>query len=306
MKSKLTILAVCLLTAALLAGCAADPSAPAAETTQGIVLETQAPVPETTVPVVTEPVVKEAPTEAPFEVTINPVITGEQTQVTVTTADEFLAAIAPDTEIILDATMIDLSTAAGYGETDGEYYQWREEFDGPGLYIVGVSNLTIRGASDDHNATVISCDPRYAHVLSFENCSNIHVKGFTAGHSKEAGACHGGVLAFINSQDVLIEDCGLFGCGTWGVWGENSRDIQVANSEIYECSTCGLYLSSCRDIQVDGTTFRDLGWIWTGTLQEPANEYIPGVAFQLYDCQNITFNGEPAPEFMTLKEMGLE
>ena len=61
-----------------------------------------------------------------------------QNTVTVTTADEFLASIAPNTEIIVDAELIDWSTANGYGKTNGEYYRWEDPFDGPELIITGL------------------------------------------------------------------------------------------------------------------------------------------------------------------------
>ena len=98
-----------LLVLLLLTGCSAPeeketeaPTQPPTETSapvQTLPETSEAPVPETT----------EAPTEetVPYEATITPVITSAQTQVTVTTADEFLAAIAPDTEIIVDAPLID-------------------------------------------------------------------------------------------------------------------------------------------------------------------------------------------------------
>ena len=284
MKSKLLSIAGLFLVIALLAGCgaagseAASTAAPSVETVQ-----TETTEPETTLPETTAAPETEAPTEAakPFSVEIIPVITTQQTQVRVTTADEFLAAIAPDTEIVLDAALIDLSTAAGYGKTNGEYYHWNEEYDGPGLYISGVSNLTIRGGGEDHNANVISSDPRYAYVLTFENCSNIHIAGFTAGHSKEPGYCAGGVLAFRNSQDILVEDCGLFGCGTIGVMGESTKNMQIVSNDIYECSVGGVEFSNCDDVNVDCNTFRDLG----------------GPEFRVYGCGTITCNGEPVWDF---------
>ena len=61
---------------------------------------------------------------------VTPVATGNQIQVHVSTVDELLAALAPDTEIILDEEFYDLSTATGYGETSTEYYYWEEVFDG--------------------------------------------------------------------------------------------------------------------------------------------------------------------------------
>lgn len=259
-----------------------------AKTDPDVIASTQEIPPETTVSAidVVQPTVQEE-TEAstentePFVIEIKPVITETQNQVTVTTVDEFLAAIAPNTEIIVDAELIDLSKAAGYGKTDGDYYYWAEAYDGPELYIAEVSNLTIRGAGEDHTVNVISSVPRYSNVLNFFNCANIMVKGLTVGHTEEPGYCLGGVLFFMNSQDILVENCGLFGCGTLGVKAESSKNIQIINNDIYDCSVGGVELTNCDDVNVDGNTFRDLG----------------GEIFRVYKCKNITCNGEPVHDF---------
>ena len=224
-----------------------------------------------------------APSEepTPFVVEIKPVITETQNQVTVTTVDEFLAAIAPNTEIIVDAELLDLSTAEGYGKNKTDYYDWAEAYDGPELYITAVSNLTIRGAGEDHTVNVISSVPRYSNVLNFFNCSNIMVKGLTAGHTEEPGYCQGGVLFFLNCQDILVEDCGLFGCGTLGVKADSSKKIQIINNDIYDCSVGGVELTNCDDVNVDGNTFRDLG----------------GSEFRVYGCGIVTCNGERVHDF---------
>ena len=259
-----------------------------AKTDPDVIASTQEIPPETTVSAidVVQPTVQEE-TEAstentePFVIEIKPVITETQNQVTVTTVDEFLAAIAPNTEIIVDAELIDLSKATGYGKTNGDYYYWEEEFDGPELFIAEVSNLTIRGSGEDHNANVISSVPRYSDVLNFFNCSNIMVTGLTAGHTVEPGYCVGGVLFFMNCQDVLVEDCGLFGCGTLGVKAESSKNIQIINNDIYDCSVGGVELTNCDDVNVDGNTFRELG----------------GPNFRVYGCGTITCNGERVHDF---------
>ncbi|MGN0977052.1 MAG: right-handed parallel beta-helix repeat-containing protein [Faecousia sp.] len=286
MKSNKLMITAALLSLSLLAGCASSTAAQETQTTPPeSIPETIAVTPETTSPVVVpeEPKATEAaPGEtAPFQVEITPVITQTQNQVTVSTADEFLAAIASNTEILLDAELIDLSEAAGYGQTDGDFYYWSEGYDGPELRIANVSNLTIRGTGENHDANVLSCVPRYAYVLTFENCSNIYTVGFTAGHTKEPGSCMGGVLCFRNSQDILVEDCGLFGCGTLGVMGESSKNMQIVNNEIYECSVGGVEFTNCDAVNVDGNTFRDLG----------------GPIFRIYDCGTITCNGENAVPF---------
>ena len=288
MKRNQTIPAV-LLACVLLAGCTSH-GAPQAEAPTSVpVPETIAiVVPETTIPETTAPVIATEATEtvAPFAVTVTPVITEPQTSVTVTTADAFLAAIASNTEIIVDAPLIDWSTATGYGTAAGAHYRWEDPFDGPELIISGVSNLTIRGAGADHTVNVLSAVPRYANVLSFENCSNIMVKGLTVGHVEEPGSCIGGVLKFRNCQDLLVEDCGLFGCGTIGVIGESSKNMQIINNDIYECSVAGVEFTNCDDVNVDGCTIRDIG----------TAEY-PGRDFRVYGCGTVTCNGEPVHDF---------
>ena len=280
MKMIMKILTVILM-GAILAGCGSD-SAPQ----QIAVVPTDNPEPtassDSTL-IETTDEETEVPTEEPipFVAEIKSVITETQNQVIVTTVDEFLAAIAPNTEIVVNAERIDFSKAARYGETGGDYYYWADTHDGPELFIAEVSNLTIRGYGEDHNANVISSVPRYSNVLNFYNCSNILVQGLTAGHTEEPGYCLGGVLFFMNCQDILVEDCGLFGCGTLGVKAESSKNIQIVNNDIYDCTVGGVELNYCDDVNVDGNTFRDLG----------------GEIFRVYKCKNITCNGEPVHDF---------
>lgn len=286
MKKTVSFIAASCLVLTMLAGCA--PSASTTEPVASTEAVTQTTVPETTTAPETTLPAAEAATEAAaaYEPEITPVITGEQTQVHVKTADEFLAALASDTEIILDAEMIDLSTSVGYGVKSTDTYYWFEEFDGPALYITNLSNLTIRGGGENHDANVISAAPRYANVLNFENCSNIMVTGFTAGHAEEPGSCIGGVLRFLNSQDILVQDCGLFGCGTVGVIGESSKNMQIVGNDIYDCSVGGVEVSNCENVNIDGNTFRNLG-----------TEEYPGLEIRVYGCVNITRDGEPVHDF---------
>lgn len=223
-----------------------------------------------------------APEEEAAEFT--PVSTGNQTQVHVSTVDELLAALAPDTEIILDAAYYDLSEAAGYGETSTEYYYWEEVFDGVQLTVRDLSNLTIRAEGDDITDHVLSARPRYAHVINFENCGAVTLEGFTAGHTIEPASCAGGVIGFRGSENLLINNCGLYGCGVVGVWGEQSKNIQVVNSDIYECSWGGVYMVGCQDVTFNGNTIRDLG-------QTYEDIFIEGTPFMLHDTTGITING---------------
>ena len=120
---------LCVLLSALLllTGCAAAP----AETTQPLPTVAETTLPPTFPTETTQP--PETVAAVPVETPVTSAITGAQKTVNVSTVDEFLAALAPDTEIVLQADLLDLSTAAGYGETNGEYYSiYTYRFDAQG------------------------------------------------------------------------------------------------------------------------------------------------------------------------------
>lgn len=254
----------------LLAGCGTkqvpEETAAAPETTAAAAPETTAAVPEPSTQAET----------IPEEQPVDTAQAEAQAQVHVSTVDELLAAIAPDTEIILDAELYDLSTAAGYGKIGSAYYHWEEVFDGPALMISGVDNLTIRSNDDNVTGHTIAAIPRYANVLTFDECSGITLSGFTAGHTKEPGSCVGGVLRFQDSDGIHVENCGLFGCGILGVQADFCDDIQVVGCDIYECSQGGIRMFNTSGISVEGTTFRDLG----------------GDSLTFVECQEVTVDGK--------------
>ena len=200
----------------------------------------------------------------------------KQLEIHVSTVDELIAAIGPNVDIVLDAELYDLSTATGYGTSQGDYYHWRDDFDGPGLIIDGVDNLTIRSNDDNVTGHTIAAIPRYADVLTFQSCSYITLSGFTAGHTREPGSCCGGVLEFQDTDHVTVDNCGLFGCGILGVYAEYCNDIRVANCDIYECSQGGVQFRGTKGIVMENNTLRDLG----------------GSDMDFIDCKDVTVNGE--------------
>ena len=200
-----------------------------------------------------------------------------QIQIRVSTVDEFIAAIGSNKEIILEPGTYNLQTATGYGYAYNDSYFWNDTgVDGYELVIRNVDNMTIRGAGDREDV-VIEAEPRYANVLNFHSTSNITVSNFTAGHTKEQGSCTGGVLFFKDSDYVDVEACGLFGCGTEGVYAEDSGDITVKDCEIYECSEGGVELRNCIKIRLENNTFRDIA----------GREYI-----LILNCVDVQVDGE--------------
>lgn len=200
-----------------------------------------------------------------------------QLEIHVSTVDEFIAAIGPDKDIVLEAELYDLSTATGYGTSSGDYYGWEDIFDGPGLVIRNVSNMTIRTATGDKAKHTISAVPRYADVLQFKACNNITLSGFTAGHTREPGSCTGGVLDFNDCDVITVDRCGLFGCGILGVQADYGSNLTVKDTEIYECSIGGINVWEVDGITVEGVSFRDIGGSNTICLSQCRNATVDGL-----------------------------
>lgn len=200
---------------------------------------------------------------------------GERTQVQVNTVDDFLAAIAPDTEIILADGTYNLSMASDYAGEGTEYYHWQEKFDGSEL-VITAGNLVIRSESGDVTKCTISTEPRYADVLSFYGCDNAALQGITVGHTIEPGYCTGGVLFFDCCTGVQVENCGLYGCGILGIQAVLCNDVTVKHCVIYECSYGGIRMVDVIGVTLETNQFRDLG----------------GSKLGFTNCQQVTVDGK--------------
>lgn len=168
--------------------------------------------------------------------------------VSVSSVDELISAIAPDTHIVMQSGVYELDRASTYGKVSGENYYWEESYDGCELVIKDAKNLSI-SAADDADVTV-STTPRYANVLRFENCDGLVLDDLVCGHTKEPGACSGGVIRLVNTDKARINDCKLYGCGIIGVDAYKCRELYVTDCDIYECSFNAVAVNGCRDVRI--------------------------------------------------------
>ena len=194
-------------------------------------------------------------------------------EITVTNVDEFLAAIGPDRTIVLDGDSFSLKDAANYGSLSGQYYRWEECYDGPQLVISAISNLTIRGARED-GATTLTATPRYADVIGFSFCDNVTISGLTLGHSEGNSECSGAVLGFENCNDIGLNGCHLYGCGTLGIDAWYCTSLTVTDCEIYDCSIGGVVLGGVYDVTFENCSIYD----------------VPSPAISLYGCNEVMWN----------------
>ena len=172
-----------------------------------------------------------------------------QGYIVVSTPEELIESIAPDTKIIIAPGKYNLSDYIEKQDMDKfneshKYVKLLDEFDGYELIIQDVDNLLISGGSAYQGQTEIVIEPRYANVFSLHNCNNIKLNQLTVGHT-ETGGCTGDVLCFEDCHDIGIYGMDIYGCGVYGISVYNfgtsypdaaSGNIRVYNSIIRDCS----------------------------------------------------------------------
>jgi len=169
--------------------------------------------------------------------------------ITVTTVDEFIAAIGGDRVIQMAGGEYNLTEAKSYGvDTGNVNVRWEDIGDGKQLVVSQVQNLYIVGR--DRALTSIVTEPRYANVIVFEQSANVNLLSLTAGHTQAPGYCTGGVFRFDSCDSMNVTGCGLYGCGTLGVRAENCRGVSVSLTDIYDCSYGAIEARSCWDVRM--------------------------------------------------------
>ena len=193
------------------------------------------------------PILPEPPT--PSEESV-----AEDEVIHVSTAGEFLEAIAPDVVIELAPGTYNLTEYLREASDNVSDYVDRGFTDGWQAEIHEVARLTIRGAKGGKVEVV--AEPRYSDVLYFNDCSDIVIENITFGHTIEQGNCEGAVLAFDYCRKISLDGLDLYGCGTYGVVADHTVGIVLEDCIIRECSY-GIVDLLCSDVVFEGCAFKD-------------------------------------------------
>ena len=204
--------------------------------------------------------------------------------VQVSTVDELLAAIAPNTEIVLAPGEYNLTQASNYARGGGEWYHWESVYDGVELVITDLSGLTIRG--EDQDTVSIVTEPRYANVMRFDFASGITISNVTMGHTPEKGSCAGGVLLFQDCSDLEIVRSGLYGCGIRGVDLRGCRNVHVDWTDIYECSEGCVAVSESRNVLFENCKFYRCT-VWMGVFEVYGSRDVAFINSEVFENSGI-------------------
>ena len=177
--------------------------------------------------------------------------------VNVSNIRELYEAISDNTRIILEAGTYNISQLPfEKRQNDKINYVYNDETWDPVFYnrdticVTSVNNLKIE-AKEGANVTICTEDA-YEAPLSFDCCNNVTLSGLTLGHQVEPGSCSGAVVLLNDTNVVNIENCRLYGCGTYGIEADYSHNMNINDTEIYEC-TYGLV----NLFHTDNVTFRN-------------------------------------------------
>lgn len=194
-----------------------------------------------------------------------------QDEIVVSNVKDFYNAIGNNRKIILKEGTYNLSELSEE-DKDNKKVNWRYDYiygdqyeDGytydyvyfpeEQIYCYEVKNLIIEG---EEGADVHICtEDEMIAPLAFNSCNHITLRNLRIGHMVEPGVCAGAVTYFNYVQKVEIDNCSLYGCGTYGISAENSSEFDVTNTDIYECSYGLIDLRGCYSMNITDSTLRD-------------------------------------------------
>jgi parallel beta-helix repeat protein len=126
-----------------------------------------------------------------------------------------------------------------------------------GLVVQGRKNLVLTSRP----GTRILVTDTNADVLSILESSGIRVANLYLRHCDplEEYRCHGVVIRVRDSNDTVVQNCELKGCGAVGVSGWNSKNILVRNCLVQHNTFNAFYFQSCGDVKIQSTVAEDNG-----------------------------------------------
>ena len=199
------------------------------------------------------PVNTETPTETPTEApTVTDAPNAALQFVEAATVEEFLAAIASNTEIVLTGDVYDLQTVTkeigvlelcnleqlhitGSGNTVLLHAAILAEFC-TGFVLSGV---TVCGDAED--------------LLALQKCSASRIDGCSFQNGDGYWSPNG--ISIQNCDGILISDCSAQGC-VMAMYAMSSSEIGISNCDIHDCATA-IWLSGCKEVSVDGCKLHD-------------------------------------------------
>lgn len=161
----------------------------------------------------------------------------EQEEIHVSTPEELMDAIAPNTRIILESGKYDISEYVLDPRDDfldnhayWGYTSWWGEYG-----VCNVYNMTIEGEDPDDRPEIV-INSEFFDVLVFSGCRDITLNNLIIGHDVVKGSCSANVLAIFSTSGVTCNNLDLYGCGAYGLFCYSSNGVYIYDSCIHDCT----------------------------------------------------------------------
>ncbi len=206
--------------------------------------------------------------------------------VTVSNVEDMINNFKNNTKIILESGKYDFSLLDESKITNEALLGMNEMPESYRTYTLGhVSNVCIEAAE---GADVLICTGNsYDPAIFFYNVDNLTLRGLTCGHVVEPGTCSGSVVGLEACTGAKIEDCHLYGCGTYGIEALNCDGVEVNDSEIYDCTYGLVDIHNTGDMKFNNCTLRD-----SSNLSLIVAESGYDIAFNKCTFKNNTINSD--------------
>ena len=128
--------------------------------------------------------------------------------------------------------------------------------DGYRTYTINDLNNFCIEAEEPGKVTIVT-EEAYDPVMFFRYAHNLTLRGLVIGHDVEPGYCSGSVVGFDGSSGITVDNCRLYGCGTYGLEIKSTEYVNVKDTEIYECTYGLLDIYESSQLHFEKCTFRD-------------------------------------------------
>ena len=171
-----------------------------------------------------------------------------QTEVTVSTIDQFLNAIGSNKRIIMEKGFYNFDKAS---IVKNKNLRYEKKDNGYQITIIDVENLEIWGKENGVN--MVGSIPS-AYTLSFDNCIDVLIESINIDHASGKGGS-AGAISIHDSTSIDFYNCGLTGAGNIGLYIDSCESVYFEEGYISGFSKNAVFIMNSYDVYFDYINF---------------------------------------------------
>ncbi|WP_167571770.1 right-handed parallel beta-helix repeat-containing protein [Aquimarina algiphila] len=231
----------------------------------------------------------------------------------VSNVKEFFEALDNNTEIIVKCKVLDFTLENLEKELNIEnfYEHWTDDepyklipksyFLASGIVLNGYENLIIR--SVEHTDIISNND--FDNILSFKNCKEIILEGFSIFHTLPT--CNGAVLSVLLSNNISINNCHLNGSGGIGATLIGTNNVKFNNVEIFNNVFYAIYTVNSTKIKFkDCDIYENHDWGESVIYSDISDLLFQNCRIENNQSKNLIYSFLGMPLYVNFKNCDIE